>query len=111
MDENKLLTEVKIFKAKQGTSKFVEITQERSSRITYYQSFTVKKIKDMTPDDFYDYISNLWSMLIWGNKKYIVDKIVADNGFDNLKEQLIDLLYGKHLLINVGILFYPRLKD
>lgn len=33
-------------------------------------------------------------MLIWGNKKYVVDKLIADNGFDALKKQLAELLYG-----------------
>ena len=42
----------------------------------------------MSKDDFLEYMSKLWSMLIWGNKKYVVDKMIDDNGFDNLKEQL-----------------------
>ncbi|MBQ8814611.1 MAG: hypothetical protein IJZ85_08970 [Lachnospiraceae bacterium] len=33
-------------------------------------------------------------MLIWGNKKYVVDKLITDNGFDNVKKQLVDLLYS-----------------
>lgn len=33
-------------------------------------------------------------MLIWGNKKYVADKLLADNGFDALKKQLAELLYG-----------------
>lgn len=68
--------------------------KERSERKSYYQSFTEAKLLAMTEDDFLEYISKLWSMLIWGNKKYVVDKIVADNGFGNVKKQLADLLYG-----------------
>ncbi|ULQ58528.1 hypothetical protein K7I13_08060 [Brucepastera parasyntrophica] len=49
----------------------------------------------MTGDDFYEYISKLWSMLIWGNKKYIVDKIIADNGFERVKKLLAELLFGR----------------
>lgn len=96
MNEQKLLLEVEKFKAKQNSPKFIEVSQERNSRVVYYQSFTANKIKNMTIDELYDYISNLWSMLIWGNKKYIVNKIVTDNGLENLKEHLIDLLYGKN---------------
>lgn len=33
-------------------------------------------------------------MVIWGNKKYVVDKLIADNGFDAIKKQLAELLYG-----------------
>ena len=48
----------------------------------------------MTEDEFLEYISKLWSMLIWGNKKYVVDKMIADNGFAALKKQLAELLFG-----------------
>ena len=68
--------------------------KERMERRAFYQSFTKEKILDMTEEDFLEYMSKLWSMLIWGNKKYVVDKMIADNGFDNLKKQLVDLLYG-----------------
>lgn len=68
--------------------------KERMERRAFYQSFTKEKILDMTEEDFLEYMSKLWSMLIWGNKKYVVDKMIADNGFDNLKKQLVELLYG-----------------
>lgn len=33
-------------------------------------------------------------MLIWGNKKFVVDKLIADKGFSSLKKHLVELLYG-----------------
>ena len=48
----------------------------------------------MTEEDFLEYISKLWAVLMWGNKKYVVDKLIEDNGFSTLKKQLADLLYG-----------------
>ena len=66
---------------------------ERRERKLYYQSFTKDKLLSMTEDEFLEYISKLWSMLIWGNKKYVVDKLIADNGFLALKKQLAELLY------------------
>lgn len=67
---------------------------ERRERKEYYQSFTKEKLLAMTEEAFFEYISRLWSMLIWGNKKYIVDKLIADNGFAALKKRLAELLYG-----------------
>ncbi len=67
---------------------------ERKERKAYYQSFTKEKLLAMTEEAFFEYISRLWSMVIWGNKKYVVDKLIADNGFDTLKKQLAELLYG-----------------
>lgn len=52
------------------------------------------KLLAMTEEDFLEYISKLWAVLMWGNKKYVVDKLIEDNGFSTLKKQLADLLYG-----------------
>ena len=67
---------------------------ERKERKVYYQSFTKDKLLAMTEEAFFEYISRLWSMLMWGNKKYVADQLIADNGFDVLKNQLAELLYG-----------------
>lgn len=70
-----------------------EDIKERKDRITFYQSYDKYKLLNMTVEEMYEYIGNLWSMLIWGNKKYIIDKLISDNGFNNLKEALAKLLY------------------
>lgn len=67
---------------------------ERKERIAYYQSWTKERILSMTEENFYDYISKLWAMLIWGNKQYVADKMIADNGFDVLKRELSELIWG-----------------
>lgn len=67
---------------------------ERKERRLFYQNYTKEKIINMTEEQFYEYISKLWSMLIWGNKQYVVGKIISDNGFDSIKKSLAELLYG-----------------
>ena len=67
---------------------------ERKARKDYYQSFTKAKLLAMTEDGFVEYLSRLWSMLMWGDKRFVVDKLIADNGFDKIKKQLVELLYG-----------------
>lgn len=37
-------------------------------------------------------------MIVWGNKKYIIDKLIKNNGFENIKKKLSDLLYGSKSL-------------
>lgn len=83
-----------IKKKKSNAAYYEENWTERKERKKYYQSFTKDKLITMTKDEFLEYISKLWSMLIWGNKKYVVDKLIADNGFAALKKQLAELLYG-----------------
>ena len=69
--------------------------EERKERETYYNQFSREKIINMDIDEFYEYIGKLWAMIIWGNKQYIIDKYISDNGFNNLKQNIAYLLYGK----------------
>lgn len=96
MNHQKLQAAITEFVKKQKTNAayYSENWTERKERKSYYQSYTKDRLLTMTGDEFSEYISKLWSMLIWGNKQYVVDKLIADNGFDNLKKQLVELLYG-----------------
>ena len=96
MDKQKLNLAISEFSKKKESNAayYEENWTERKERKEYYQSFTKDKLLAMTEDEFLEYISKLWSMLIWGNKKYVVDKLIADNGFAALKKQLVELLYG-----------------
>lgn len=96
MNKQKLYSAISEFikKTKINAAYYEENWAERKERKEYYQSFTKNKLLDMNEEGFLEYISKLWSMLIWGNKKYVVDKMISDNGFNNLKKQLAELLYG-----------------
>ena len=80
---------------KNRTEEEKEDLKERQEREIYYQSFNKEKIKNMTHEEFYEYISKLWAMLMWGNKKYKIEQLIEDNGFETVKIKLSDLLYGK----------------
>ena len=96
MNEEKLNRAIEAYKENKDNNNayFNENWKEREERRNYYQSFDAERLLTMTEDEFLEYISKLWSMLIWGNKKYVVDKIILDNGFVNVKKQLVNLLYG-----------------
>ena len=96
MNNQKLQHAIKEFmkNSKSNAAYFDDNLAERRERKNYYQAFTKDKLLAMNEDEFLEYISKLWSMLIWGNKKYVVDKMIADNGFVALKKHLAELLYG-----------------
>ncbi len=96
MNIKKLNSAITEFKKKRKTNAayYEENWAERKERKEYYQSFTKDKLIAMTEEEFLEYISKLWSMLMWGSKKYIVEQLIADNGFENIKKQLANLLYG-----------------
>lgn len=97
-------------KKKSNAAYYEENWAERKERKEYYQSFTKDKLLAMTEEDFSEYISKLWSMLIWGNKKYVVDKLIADNGFTLLKKQLVELLYGSNHIEKRWDVFLKSIK-
>ena len=76
--------------------KHIHDLDERKQRVAYYQSWTSDRILKMGTNDLYEYFSKLWAMLTWGNKKYYVDKLIQDNGFDALKSGITDLVWGKN---------------
>jgi hypothetical protein len=74
--------------------KFQKDLDERSQIVSYYRLFSEGKILSMTEDDVYEYLSKLWAMLIWGNKHYLVNKIIEENGLENFRRKLADLVWG-----------------
>jgi len=72
--------------SKNNPDKFNQDWKERVDLISYYQSFTKDKMLKMTEEDIFEYISKLWPMLIWGNKHYVVDKLIESNSFAAFKK-------------------------
>ena len=105
--DNQLETYIKKLK-KNGTMQ-IEL-EEREERKLYYQKYDANKIIDMTEDEFHEYISKLWAMIIWGNKEYIINKYIEDNGFDNLKKSIAELLYGRDKIENRWDKFNKNIK-
>ena len=75
MNQKKLTTVIKKYKNHISNSNEIEAINERNKRMEYYQSWTEERIINMFSDEFAEYIGKLWSMIVWGNKKYIADKI------------------------------------
>lgn len=78
--------------------KLAEALEERKERCEFYQGWTKERILTMTEEEFFLYMAKLWAMLIWGNKKYVIDKMINENGFDSLRKELADLVWGSSSL-------------
>jgi hypothetical protein len=90
--------------------KFNEDWKERLDIIGYYQSFSREKMLKMTEEDIFEYISKLWAMLIWGNKHYVVDKLIEVNTLPHFKKLLIELVWGKGEIIERWNNFRSHIK-
>jgi len=73
---------------------FAADLKERQERAAYYQSWTAEKLHKMTKEELGEYLSKLWAMRIWGNKQYVVDQVVEDNGLAALLSNLADLVWS-----------------
>lgn len=69
-------------------SAFARIARERRDRVVYYQSWTADRLRAMSEEDLLEYLSKLWAMLIWGNKQYVVDKLIAAHGLETVRMKL-----------------------
>lgn len=76
------------------SEKYSEDLKERYELVNYYRQFTKQKILTMNAEDIYEYLSKLWAMLIWGNKHYVVDKIIDDNELEKFRKNLAELVWG-----------------
>lgn len=69
--------------------------QARKERIDLYADLLSSEgIVVIDEQNFGKLISTLWSFAMWGNKSYLLSKILKDNPLEELKPKLSDLLYG-----------------
>jgi len=97
-------------KLNKGTLKQEYSLDNRKERTAYYQSWTKERLLTMTEDDFYEYMAKLWAMLVWGNKRYYTDKVIKDNGFDHLKKQLAEFVWGDNKIESRWDTFRKKVK-
>ena len=107
MNEQKLKVAISEFvnKKKSNAAYYEENWTERKERKEYYQSFTKGRLLAMTEEEFLEYISKLWSMLIWGNKKYVVDKMMPTTVLAHSKSSWPNYFMAQALLKSVGMYF------
>lgn len=72
---------------------------ERKERSEMYSNLlSLHGIQKMTELEFGQAISSLWASLMWGNKSYLVDQLIKNNGLDQLKTSLQGLIWGQQSL-------------
>jgi len=95
---------------KENPQKLHDHMEERNYLINYYQNFTKDKILQMTEGELYEYLSKLWAMSTWGNKQYIIDKIIEENGLRNFCKSLAALVWGDNNIIDRWNNFHTETK-
>jgi len=77
------------------TSEYTEDQEHRRERQKLFNEvLSLDSIEQMTELEFGQVISSLWASQMWGNKSYLVDKLIQENGISTLKTQFKNLLWG-----------------
>ncbi len=71
-----------------------EESEDRKERLEIYEGWNPERMNSATLDDLVGFFAPLWGMSMWGNKEYQVNQMITDNGLENLRSHLADLLWG-----------------
>ncbi len=70
-------------------------TQDRLERRRFFQSFTSEKLAELEEAELGELISHLWASRIFTNKRYLVERLVTENGLPKLRQALQELMWGE----------------
>lgn len=87
-----LIPYIRTFRSYMKTSAFVEDQQSRVRRVRYFQQELPAKLGELSEADLTQIVTELWATGMWGNKQYIAQKVLTDNGVDKLRLELRNLL-------------------
>lgn len=95
---------------KDHTSKATEELAEREAHAKNMQKYNKSRLMNMTANDFYNLLSPLWAMAMWGNKHYRIDNLIEINTLDLLRGQFSNFLYGDDSLAKRWDEFRQKIK-
>lgn len=91
-NEDKLKKAIENFSVYSNDKKFIDDTKERQERKKIFSELFQKNIDEYV---FSEIIKKLWASRIWGNKDYLVTKIIKDNGMHKIQEKMKELISKK----------------
>lgn len=81
------------FKHYAGTENYQADLKDREKRKRFFQEELRRRLDQLSEADVEEVVSLLWAHSMWGNKAYLAQKIVAENGLECLQENL-GMLYS-----------------
>jgi hypothetical protein len=92
--KRKIRDYIDVLKKCTKSEEFKKDIQEREEREKYFKGLTEEKIKNLSEFDLGELVSRLWASQFWGNKNYLIQKILEKNKIVDLRSQLCDLFFG-----------------
>lgn len=112
MDKKKLKEHVAHYIEHLGDNpdQYREDVENRQERCRYYQGWTAERLMRMSEEQFAEYLAPLWALQMWGNKQYVVDKILEAEEIGTVTKELSLLLWGHQPLAERWDHFRGRFK-
>ncbi len=61
---------------------------ERKAHVAFFQTDLPRRLAELSEADVEALLGHLWATAMWGNKAYLAQKIINDNGMERLREEL-----------------------
>lgn len=87
-----LVPHIHEFHSYMGTSMFGEDQASRIRRVRYFQEELPTRLEELSEAELTQIITELWATGMWGNKQYVAQKVLMDNGIGKLRVELRNLL-------------------
>lgn len=84
-NQQRLETAFSSFKEYSKETRFLDDTKERAERKQFFKRLAQEEFSEL---NFSEMIKKLWASQIWGNKEYLINKLIKDNSFEKLKTKL-----------------------
>jgi len=75
-----------------NSERFAEDQADRVRRVAFFQQELRDRLPALSEADLQEIIAQLWASAMWGNKQYLAQKIISDNGVDKLQQAFKQLL-------------------
>lgn len=86
--EQQIEQHVAAFKRYMASDTFHKDQADRRERVAFFQQQLPERLEEFSEADVIRIVKQLWASRMWGNKDYLAQKIIDDNGIDSLREQL-----------------------
>lgn len=83
------------FRQYANSEDFKEFQKERLARVAYFQKELPENLNELSEADIDELVVKLWASRMWGNKQYLVQQVIADNGIEKLRTEFRELLDTK----------------
>jgi hypothetical protein len=84
------------FKDYSATERYKADLQDRENRQRFFQQELPSRLEQISEADVEEIVDLLWAHRMWGNKAYVAQKLVEENGLERLRQNL-RLLYSQEI--------------